>query len=1122
AGEDYTSTSGMLTFDPGDTEQTITVPILDDQSYGNARRFNVELSSPSGADLGTDALAQVTISNDEAVPTATIEDVSVAESAGTMTLTLRLSHPSELATRYWALASGVGGTATEGTDYESFITGSNRFFTVPAGDLSATLDITILDDDVPESDETITIPWNRDVTNVTPSTILFTGTILNDDASNSPATGKPTISGTARVGETLTASTSGISDADGTAGAGFSYQWVRVDSDGTSNPANVGTGGSTYTLAAADEGRRIKVEVSFTDDRGHPEGPLESDPTATVAPPLPSVRFGAASYAAIEGGADARVTLELSAAQQAALTVPLTVTHQGGATSADYSGVPPSVTFQPGRTQVSFTVTATDDGVDDDGERLRLDIGGLPSGVTRGSPSTAVVALVQEEVTVWYIYFSHPTYTATEGGADAELTVVLSAPWKPELNEALTIGLSAPEHQGGATAADYSGVPESVTFAPGQTRESFTVTATDDGENDDGESFRLGFAAVSGNFPEGLRTGRGPHIVTVHLKDNDEPRTVSVAFGARTYTAAEGGATARVAVRLSAAPGRAVTVPLTKRHNGASAADYDGVPASVSFAANETSKTFDVTAIDDAVDDDGESVTLGFGELPTSLSAGDPATTTVNLTDNDGESKVRTLTMGAANTRINELPEGQSHNLTFLLDEAVEDAVSVPLEVEHTGGATAADYTGVPATITFERGEHRTNVVVRAVQDAEDDDGEGFKVSFGTLPPGLKVDEQYSVATFMIIDDDGLPGLSVDAIDSEYESAGHLGFEVKLSEKAEQEVRVDYATRDGTAKAGQDYRRRSGTLVFWEGQEFKRVWVPLIDDKNVEDTETFTLRLSNPVRAVLLNDTAVGRILDNDASGSMSSADGEDGDGALLDLVRGVTVEAAAAALLGADGLTSGQLDALDWLGNGNGRYDLGDMLSWRDRCRRGEADCGRTSGDAGGAAGAAALLGAAWGRRASGRGGGRAPRPRARTRVRRGRRRARYAAGVLLAATAALSCGDGAGGPVGPAAAVPDPGFVTVELAAPAAHRDIGVLLELEGPGIEAVRAPGLEVYESGASGRRRVILAGPVEAGPLMQFHVPDRNRLALYRVRVVEVTGEDYGLRDAGEYRTVLRPR
>ena len=57
-------------------------------------------------------------------------------------------------------------------------------------------------------------------------------------------------------------------------------------------------------------------------------------------------------------------------------------------------------------------------------------------------------------------------------------------------------------------------------------------------------------------------------------------------------------------------------------------------------------------------------------------------------------------------------------------------------------------------------------------------------------------------------------------------------------------------------------------------------------------------------------------------------------------------------------------------------------------------------------------------------------------------------------------------------------------------------------------------------ASGRRQVILAGTLETGPLLQFRVPDRNQLAQYRVRVIQVTGADYGLMDTGQYRAVLR--
>ena len=84
---------------------------------------------------------------------------------------------------------------------------------------------------------------------------------------NSAATGAPTISGTAQVGQMLNASTSDISDGDGLDNAIFTYQWIA--NDGTEDTDIQNATGSSYTLAAADEGKTIKVRVSFTDDSGH-------------------------------------------------------------------------------------------------------------------------------------------------------------------------------------------------------------------------------------------------------------------------------------------------------------------------------------------------------------------------------------------------------------------------------------------------------------------------------------------------------------------------------------------------------------------------------------------------------------------------------------------------------------------------------------------------------------------------------------------------------------------------------------------------------------------------------------------------------------------------------------
>ena len=93
---------------------------------------------------------------------------------------------------------------------------------------------------------------------------------------NTPATGAPSITGTAQVGETLTVDTTGIADAEGLDNAAFTYQWLADDG------SIQGAANSTYTLTDSDEGKTIKVKVSFTDDAGNEET-LTSAATAAVS-----------------------------------------------------------------------------------------------------------------------------------------------------------------------------------------------------------------------------------------------------------------------------------------------------------------------------------------------------------------------------------------------------------------------------------------------------------------------------------------------------------------------------------------------------------------------------------------------------------------------------------------------------------------------------------------------------------------------------------------------------------------------------------------------------------------------------------------------------------------------
>ena len=111
-------------------------------------------------------------------------------------------------------------------------------------------------------------------------TLTSTATAAVAPKPNNPATGAPTVTGTARVGEALTADTTGISDDDGLTNAAFTYQWLADDA------IISGATGSSHTLAVTDEGKAVKVSVSFTDDAGNEET-LTSAATAAVAAATP-------------------------------------------------------------------------------------------------------------------------------------------------------------------------------------------------------------------------------------------------------------------------------------------------------------------------------------------------------------------------------------------------------------------------------------------------------------------------------------------------------------------------------------------------------------------------------------------------------------------------------------------------------------------------------------------------------------------------------------------------------------------------------------------------------------------------------------------------------------------
>ncbi len=134
------------------------------------------------------------------------------------------------------------------------------------------------------------------------------------------------------------------------------------------------------------------------------------------------------------------------------------------------------------------------------------------------------------------------------------------------------------------------------------------------------------------------------------------------------------------------------------------------------------------------IDDDDESVLLGFGTvLPLRVSAGATTEATVSITDDDDPQVTVSFDQDTYT-----VAEGNSVTVTVTLSADPERTVNIPLRhTSEDGAESPADYSGVPANLTFNSGETEQTFTFTATNDADDDDDESVRIRFGGLPIGV-------------------------------------------------------------------------------------------------------------------------------------------------------------------------------------------------------------------------------------------------------------------------------------------------------------------------------------------------------------------------------------------------
>ena len=811
---------------------------------------------------------------------------------GTVTVTAMVAPASATAFTVTVTASPVA-PATDG-DFE-LSTNQELSFAADATDSTGTVTIRLVDDDLTEPNDVVTVSGAvSDAAITAPADVTLT--IANDDddedvrydvAVTAPATVDED-AGTADVTVTLTTTQNSAP----TIGPFLLYQpkpeTATPDADYTPPPKVGGVvttvpvaafsqnaagtayvAQATFTIGIVDDSldeadETIVFEVSTAKDKS-PAHTLTI--TDNDDPPVVSVEDETAAE-----GDPLEFTVALSAVSGREVTVDWATSVEAGDTATagtDFTAANDTLTFMPGDTTATFTVQTTEDTTGEANETFTVTLSN-PSNATLATDPTATGTITNDDTPA--VSFGAGTYSVDEGGT-VEVTVQLdAAPGREVVVPVSAAGAGGATPQG-ETGADWSGVPENVTFGATDTAQTFTLAATDDADVDPGESVALSF----GTLPAGVTAGT-PSEATVTIVDNDAADAVNctldtgdlwcgvVTVGTSSdgvgFVAADPDTDPDVGALTDNNGDQTITIgsdsytisSLLVRNSPAGALSIDldkSFPtddvATLEFYIGTSTKTFKVS--------EATAYATDFGYFWTDSG--------LSWSDGGPDVTLRLRRAAAApDAPIDFTATAGDAHVALAWKAAASDSGVTGYEYRYkTGGDYPANWTPIANSGLDEANE--SGFTVKGLTNGTD-----YTFELRAVIGDVKGDtvEQGPVTPMAAV---VLAELSVAAASAS--EGDPVEFTVTLSPVSGREVTVEWATSVETgdnATAGTDFTAASDTLTFMPGDTTATFTVQTTADTVDEDDETFTVTLSNPSSSATLatDPTATGTIRDDDTA----------------------------------------------------------------------------------------------------------------------------------------------------------------------------------------------------------------------------------------------------------------
>ncbi|MEM7113172.1 MAG: Calx-beta domain-containing protein [Chloroflexota bacterium] len=853
AGTDYQAISGTLTFDVGESMQSFTVPITDDLVVEPLETVLLTLSD--GA-IGDPYTATLSIFDDDMGAGFRFGETNyeVSESNGTVTVTVELTEP--LSQTVTVDYETVDDTA-DGGDYVS----ASGTLTFAAGEVAQNFVVSLLDDEVIEEDETVMLELLNPVGArlAEPKTAVIT--IHNDDhlpeiVFEEVATTLDETASLAIVSVRLTkaydeAVSVDYATSDGNARAGSDYE-AR---SGTLQFAPHETTQIFY-VPIYDDGLIEPLEAINLRLSSPVNGTLGDPRTAVLHiaddDNLPQFHLTDSETTVVEGVGWKTFTVELAQADNKTALVDYEVVAANVAETAvageDYISVSGTLAFVAGKRQQSFTVPIIDDDLDEALEAVIVRLTN-PRGAVLAHPWATTLSLIDDDAPP-QIQFAAGSYEAVEG-ATIPITVTLAVPsGRPITVDYVTSSGTA------VSGNDFIPAAGTLTFAAGETSQTFSIPLIDDDTEEAPESLQVTLVNAENSM---LNT---PNPATITIFDNDSAPLVQ--FSHATYTVTEGlspglGATAVITVSLLGSSDQTVTVNFsTLAQTATSGKDYAPTTIALAFPPGSTEQQVLVPIVDDATDEFDERVTLLLRDWQ-NAQPGPQTVANLIIRDDDAPPLISFTQANFAH------PETDSNgSVTLQVVPPSDKLIKLALTVAGVTAQPGVDFDAVTQTVTLLPGEATADFPLLVHDDEIDEPPETVEMRLLSADNGQFGEQQTAVFT---IEDDDSPPLAefTETAVSVSEASPAITLTVALATLSEQDVELHYATRGATATQGGDFAATSGLLQFPPGVLIQTITIPLYDDVALELEEAFVVELSSPQHAVLgTAHEAVVTIVDDD------------------------------------------------------------------------------------------------------------------------------------------------------------------------------------------------------------------------------------------------------------------